>query len=92
MKSNGHGGVRPGAGRPPKADELELIEKLKPLDDLAFKELQKGLATGDPAFLKLFMAYRFGQPKQTVDLNGDLSVNWFEQKTYDSDKETNEGT
>lgn len=68
------GGARIGAGRKPKADEIELIEKLKPLDDMAFNELQKGLLTGDAAFLKLFMAYRFGQPKQIIDANISGSV------------------
>ena len=30
----GHGGKRPGSGRKPKSEEIELIEKLKPLEDL----------------------------------------------------------
>ena len=31
------------SGRKPKADELALVEKLTPLTDKAFKELQKGI-------------------------------------------------
>ena len=38
-----NGGKREGAGRKPKADELELIEKLSPLHDLAMDALKKGL-------------------------------------------------
>ena len=31
-----HGGKRKGAGRKPKAEEVNLIEKLTPLEPLAF--------------------------------------------------------
>lgn len=72
--SNGWGGPRNGAGRKPKADEIALIEKLKPLDELAFQALQDGLQKKDQVCLKLFMAYRFGQPKQTVEATIDGGV------------------
>lgn len=86
METNGHGGKREGAGRKPKADELELIEKLKPLDDLAFEKLSDLIQKGDIQALKLFMAYRYGQPRQTVDTNltGELTINWHEEKTYET--------
>jgi len=81
---NGHGGKRAGSGRKPKAEELQLIELLSPLDDIALKQLEKGVRSGDIQFIKLFMAYRYGQPKQTIDANltGELLVNWVEEKTY----------
>jgi hypothetical protein len=68
-----HGGKRKGAGRKPKADELQLIEKLSPLDDLAFESLQKGVAKGDFQFTKLFLEYRLGKPQDRMDIttNGD---------------------
>jgi paraquat-inducible protein A len=50
-----HGGKREGAGRKPKADELELIEKLTPLHDLAMDALKKGLENGQYQFVQLYM-------------------------------------
>ena len=80
----GKGGAREGAGRKPKADELKLIEKLSPLDDLAFKNLESGVKSGDFQYLKMFFEYRFGKPKQTIDANveGQMDVIWQEVKTY----------
>lgn len=85
MERNGHGGKRNGSGRKGKADELELIERLRPLDDLAFQKLGELLQKGDQQALKLFMAYRYGQPRQTIDANiaGELSVVWNETKNYE---------
>lgn len=62
----GHGGKRNGAGRKPKADELELIERLSPLDDMAFEKLKEGLNSGEYQFVKMFFEYRYGKPKETV--------------------------
>ena len=85
-EGNGHGGKREGAGRKPKADEIELIERLKPFDDVALNLLKELLHSGDAAALKLFMAYRFGQPRQTVDANitGDLFIEWNETRNYET--------
>ncbi len=41
-----NGGKRSGAGRKPKADELELIEKLTPLDEIALKAIEQGVKSG----------------------------------------------
>lgn len=89
-----HGGVRPGAGRKPKADEAKLIEKLSPMDDVAFEKLSEGVHKGDIQFLKMFFEYRFGKPKQTIDatVDGELSVMWAEERTYEADEKTNEGS
>lgn len=62
------GGKRKGAGRKSKAEELELIEKLKPLEPLAFTALQAGLEGGEVAFLKLYFEYMYGKPKQQLDV------------------------
>ena len=80
------GGARPGAGRKPKSEELELIEKLKPYDQIALNMLNQLVEQGDLAAIKLFMSYRYGQPRQTTDLNvmGDLTIDWFEQKKYET--------
>jgi hypothetical protein len=52
------------AGRKPKAEEIELIERLSPLDDLAFAELKKGIERGSFPHLKLFHDYRYGKPEK----------------------------
>lgn len=62
------GGAREGAGRKPKASEIELIERLSPLDDTALDALKKGVKSGDYNFIKLFMEYRYGKPKQQMDM------------------------
>lgn len=83
---NGHGGKREGAGRKPKTEEIQLIERLKPLDDIAFEKLSELVRGGDMAALKLFMAYRFGQPRQTIDANvtGELNIEWHEIRNYET--------
>ena len=63
-----NGGVRKGAGRPSKADEVKLIERLTPLEDSAFKALKEGLSDGDYRFVNLFMNYMYGKPKERVDV------------------------
>lgn len=55
-----------GSGRKPKADELVLIEKLTPLDDLAFQKLMEGVNNNSFPHLKLFYEYRYGKPKQLI--------------------------
>lgn len=72
--ANGHGGARPGGGRKPKATEIELIERLSPLDDVALDALKTGVKNGDYNFVKLFMEYRFGKPKQDIGLSGALDL------------------
>ena len=71
-----HGGKREGAGRKPKSEEIELIEKLKPLEDLAFAALKEGLEKKDFKFVQLYMNYRFGKPKETKDItiNEDIPL------------------
>ena len=56
------------AGRKPKAKEIELIEKLTPLEDKAFEALEKGIISGEFPYVKLFMEYRFGKPKDSLDI------------------------
>ena len=78
-----NGGKREGAGRKPKADEVELIERLSPMDDLALQKLKEGVNSGDFKFIQLFMNYRYGRPKEKKDItsNGETlnfgSIDWF---------------
>lgn len=64
-----HGGKREGAGRKPKAEEIALVEKLGPLEPLAFEALQQGLKNKDFKFVQLFYNYYAGKPRETKDIN-----------------------
>jgi hypothetical protein len=85
-KSN-RGTVGNKGGRPPKADEQKLIERLSPLDDTAFNALKNGLDENEPWAVKLFFEYRYGKPKQQVDhtTNGE-SLNRIEMTQQQVDK------
>ena len=66
--ANGHGGIRKGQGRPSKAAEQNLIEKLTPLQPAAFKALKKAISMGESWAVKLFFDYKFGKAKETKDI------------------------
>jgi|TARA_R100001163_G_C4917544_1_gene99145 hypothetical protein len=76
MKVENRGGKRKGAGRKPKAEELNLIEKLTPLEPLAFEALEAGLKKGDFKYVQLYYNYYAGRPKETKDIhiNEDLPI------------------
>ena len=48
-----NGGKREGSGIKPKDEELKLVEKLTPLEPLAFEALKKGLEKGDFKYVQL---------------------------------------
>lgn len=64
------------AGRKPKAVEVELIEKLTPLEPLAHEALMEGLKQGDFKYVQLFYNYYAGKPRETKDItiNEDLPL------------------
>jgi len=74
------GGAREGAGRKSKAEEQSLIEKLTPLEPIAFKALTDALNDGKDWAVKLFFQYNFGMPKQVIDQNSNVSISNFELK------------
>ncbi len=67
------GGARPGAGRKSRAEELQLIEKLTPLEDEALKQLEKGIKANDFAFIKLYFEYFYGKPSDNINLGGEVT-------------------
>ena len=72
--ANGHGGKREGAGRKPV--RLLLEDDLKQHDKKAIDKLIEGVNRGEFQYIKLFMEYRFGKPKQSVDhTTGNESFN-----------------
>lgn len=64
------------AGRKSKAEEVQLIERLTPLEPQAFEALKKGLERGDFKYVQLFYNYYAGKPKETKDIsiNEDLPL------------------
>jgi hypothetical protein len=56
------------SGRKSKTDEIQMIERLSPLDAVAFEKLKEGIEAGDFNYIKLFFNYRFGKPKQIQEI------------------------
>lgn len=73
-----NGGVRKGAGRPPKAQERKLIEQLKIYDAKAQKALFKAVDEEKPWAIKMFYQYRWGMPKQIIDQTTTLDTTTFD--------------
>ena len=70
-----NGGARPGAGRKPKVQEIKLIEQMDAISvpDEIWNALLFKCKEGDTAAIKLWLSYRFGLPKQQIDVttNGE---------------------
>jgi hypothetical protein len=72
-----HGGKREGAGRKPKADEIKLIEQMDAIaaPHEAWEKLWELCKSGEIQAVKTWIAYRFGQPKQSIDVtSGDEPI------------------
>lgn len=66
------GGARPGSGRPGKAEEQKLIERLTPMNDDALKALHDGVKDGNSFYVKMFMEYFYGKPRETVKMTHEI--------------------
>jgi hypothetical protein len=69
----GAGGAREGAGRKPKVLEVKLIEQMDAIcvPDQIWKALLYKCEQGDTQALKLWLSYRFGLPKQQIDVTSN---------------------
>lgn len=76
------GGKREGQGRKPKADELKVIDKLKPLEESALNGLKTLIAKGDIQAIKLFMEYSYSKPKQLTESDTTLTINDFDLREH----------
>jgi hypothetical protein len=54
-------------GRPSKAEEQSLIEKLKPIDPIARQKLKEAVEAGEKWAVELFFKYFYGLPTQVID-------------------------
>ena len=72
-----NGGARQGAGRKPKADEIKLIERLDSIidKDEAVGKLGELVTKGDIRALQMYLSYRYGKPKESIDLNSSEGLN-----------------
>ena len=77
MKIENRGGKREGSGRKPKIEEVQLIDKLTPLEPLAFEALKDGLEKKDFKFVQLYYNYFAGKPKETKDITINEDVPLF---------------
>ena len=75
MDKKQRGGPRPNSGRPPKILEIKLIEQMDAIavPNEIWEALLYKCKEGDTAALKLWLSYRFGLPKQQIDVttNGE---------------------
>jgi hypothetical protein len=75
MEKKQRGGPRPNSGRPPKIQEVKLIEAMDRIcvPEKIWEALLYKCQEGDTAALKLWLSYRFGMPKQQIDVttNGE---------------------
>jgi DUF2075 family protein len=76
-RKNNSGTVGNKGGRPKKADELKLIEKLDNLidNDEVIKTLGKQILKGDSRAMSLYFGYRYGKPKESVDITSTDGFN-----------------
>jgi hypothetical protein len=75
MKLSKNGGARVGAGRKPKIQEIKVIEQMDAVSvpSVIWEALLFKVKEGDTAAIKLWLSYRFGMPKQQLDIttNGE---------------------
>jgi hypothetical protein len=73
MDKKKRGGPRPNSGRPPKILEIKLIEQLDAIcvPDKIWQALLYKCQQGDTNALKLWLSYRFGLPKQQIDVTSN---------------------
>ena len=70
-----HGGWRPNSGRKRRMEEEEIIARLEPMAETAFRVLHEKLAQGDARALQLYMQYFIGLPTQKIEskIEGQLN-------------------
>ena len=68
-RKNNKGTLGNKGGRKAKSEEVELIEKLTPLEPSAFAALKAGLEVGDFKYVQLFYNYYAGKPRETKDIH-----------------------
>jgi hypothetical protein len=72
-RKNNRGTIGNKGGRPPKADEIAVIEQMDAIavPERAWRNLWALVEQGDIQAMKTWLAYRFGQPKQSTDITSN---------------------
>ena len=73
IKKDPRGGKREGAGRKPRVQEIRIIEQMDTVcvPEEIWRALLYKCQQGDTAALKLWLSYRFGLPKQQIDITSN---------------------
>jgi|TARA_R110000782_G_scaffold6987_2_gene23697 hypothetical protein len=82
-------GIKGKSGRKPLEENIALINKLTPLDDIAFEMLKKGIEENKFAYLKLYFQYKYGRPREMKELNitSDIEQPLFQIKWTKTDSD-----
>ena len=88
------GGKREGSGRKPKVNEVKLVESMDAISvpDEIWKALLYKCKQGDTGALKLWLSYRYGLPRQQIDVttNGESiapPISWLNKEIEFKDAE-----
>jgi hypothetical protein len=91
MKEDGrkNNGGNKNAGRKPKVDELKFVEKLDNIinSDEAIEKLLELVRASNFNALKLYIEYRFGKPKETIE---NINHNFNQELTAEDAKKIND--
>lgn len=74
------------AGRKTKAEEDKLIERLDAIinQDEVIETLKKKIKEGDQRAMTLYFNYRYGKPKESVNLTSEgFNINFKDILTFD---------
>jgi len=95
IKKDPRGGKREGAGRKPRVQEIRIIEQMDTVcvPEEIWRALLYKCQQGDTAALKLWLSYRFGLPKQQIDVttNGESiapPISWLNKEIEFRDIDT----
>lgn len=71
-----HGGARPNSGRLKKDEVINLIETMDAISvpDTVWKMLYAKVLDSDVNAIKIWLSYRYGMPKQTIDQKTKLKI------------------
>jgi len=77
-RKNNKGTKGNNGGRPSKAEEQKLIEKLSPLEATAHKKLKEAIEDGKDWAIKMYFEYMYGKPKQqaSIELDGSIVISF----------------
>lgn len=67
--NRGRIGNKGGTGRPPKSPDIEMIERMTPMCDVAYEKLKAGIERGEYKYIQLFFQYYYGKPKERKDIS-----------------------